>query len=159
MKPQTQPSNSSPSNPSEKYTGASEKSNVPRYRVAQPIDRDGGERTIWQNVGVAFPNPGKPGGKPSISVRLDSLPLFGKVVLLAETDAVPSPPTHNRYRVVAPIEGAAGETRWTRIGTAFVNIKEEAAPSITCRLESLPLGNEFVLFPDEPKDERGGDDK
>src|SRR5262249_40240597 len=57
-----------------------------RYRVMIPIRRAPHQTPFWQRIGTGFENPAKNGGAPSISVRLDSLPLGGELVLFAEGD-------------------------------------------------------------------------
>jgi hypothetical protein len=56
-----------------------------RYHVMQPVHREGRDKPFWHRVGTAFENAGKNGGPPSITVRLDSLPLQGELVLFAVT--------------------------------------------------------------------------
>ena len=60
--------------------------NNTRYAVMAPIRREGQEKTFWSRVGTGFTNDGKNGQQPSISVKLDSLPLGGEVVLFADEE-------------------------------------------------------------------------
>ena len=57
-----------------------------RYRVMAPIQRDGKDKTFWQRLGTAFMNPAKNGNPPSISVKLDSLPIGGDLVLFVDEE-------------------------------------------------------------------------
>ncbi len=55
-----------------------------RYRVMAPIHREGRDKPFWLRLGTAFENPGKNGGAPSISVKLDAAPLCGELVLFVD---------------------------------------------------------------------------
>ena len=46
-----------------------------QYRVVTPIRREGKEDPFWMRLGTAWENPGKDGKAPSISVRLDAMPV------------------------------------------------------------------------------------
>ena len=79
-------STSSPGTPSDR----GEKSEKTRYNVMQPVYREGREKPFWQRLGTAFENPGKNGSPASISVKLDSLPMQGDLVLfVAEEQSEP----------------------------------------------------------------------
>jgi hypothetical protein len=62
-----------------------------QYRVVMPIRREGQERTFWRQIGMAWENAGRQGGMPSITIRLDALPLGsadkGAELLLFEHDS------------------------------------------------------------------------
>jgi hypothetical protein len=55
-----------------------------RFRAVSPIRREGQEKTFWLRCGTAFENPGKNGSPPSISVKLDALPVNGELVLFED---------------------------------------------------------------------------
>jgi len=57
-----------------------------RYRVMAPIHRDGRDKPFWLRLGTAFQNPGKNGGAPTISIKLDAAPLGGELVLFADDE-------------------------------------------------------------------------
>ena len=57
-----------------------------RYRVCAPVERDGQDKTFWPRLGTAFENTGKDGKAPTITVKLDSLPI-GDTLVLFEDDA------------------------------------------------------------------------
>ena len=62
-----------------------------KYRAMAPLRREGKEQTFWAPVGVAFQNTSREGGEPTISIRLDTLPLGGEIVLFPE-DRDSTPP-------------------------------------------------------------------
>ena len=59
-----------------------------RYRVVTPVvryDRGGRrEATIWHPIGMAWENPGKNGRPPNITIKLNSLPFSGELVLFRD---------------------------------------------------------------------------
>lgn len=60
------------------------KNNI-RYRAVSPIRREGSEKTFWHRVGTGFRNDPKSGeGEASITVKLDSMPTNGELVLFPD---------------------------------------------------------------------------
>jgi hypothetical protein len=58
-----------------------------------PVHREGRDRPFWTRLGTAFVNPPKNGEPSTISVKLDSLPLGGELVLFVDDDDRQAPPT------------------------------------------------------------------
>ena len=52
------------------------------FTVREPVKKDKGERSFWTRIGTAFPHQDGEG----FNIRLDALPLDGKLVLLPPKD-------------------------------------------------------------------------
>ncbi len=74
------PMPSTPRTSSPAHHGAAKR----RFRVVAPIKREGQEKPFWSRVGMAFENEPKEGKAATISIKLDSLPLGGELVLFED---------------------------------------------------------------------------
>ncbi len=62
-----------------------------RFRVMQPINRGG--KTHWSRIGTAWENQGK---TPCITVKIDSVPLTGDIVLFEDDETAQEATTAER---------------------------------------------------------------
>ena len=65
-----------------------------QFRVMQPISRGG--KTVWSRIGTAWENQGK---TPCITVKIDSAPLSGELVLFEDEETADEATTGERARV------------------------------------------------------------